>query len=393
MSRRERSGIPPRYRSDAIELLKSLIMIESVNPAESECADGEVRMADYIASVLADMGMTVSLQGISGGRRNVIGTLKGEGGKSLMMNSHLDTVGVEGFSGNPFRPELRNGSIYGRGACDAKASIAAMITAIRWLLEEGVELRGDLLFAGVVDEEFKSTGTRKLIQRYRTDCAIVGEPTDCRIALAHKGYVWAEIDVMGRAGHGSVPESGIDAIEKGMHVMQAIFRDIRRDRRKHPLLGKATTHMSWVKGGGEWAVIPERCSFGIERRLLPGETDTLFLDRMKKILGSEMEKDPDLRASVSVVFYQRPMEVEEHSEIAEYARTAFRECYGREAETVGIPYWTDGAILVNEANIPSVIFGPGDIRSAHSAAEHVNVDNFLNSIMFYRSAAMNICGA
>ncbi|MGH7506744.1 MAG: M20/M25/M40 family metallo-hydrolase, partial [Longimicrobiales bacterium] len=192
-------------------VLRDLVRIDSVNPALVPGAAGEAEIAGYVAEALNALDCEVVVHEHAPGRVSVVGTLPGAGGgRSLMLNAHCDTVGVEDMD-DPFSGDIRDGRLYGRGAYDMKGSLAGCLGAVKALREQDVTLAGDLLIAAVADEEHASIGTREIARLYPVDGAVVTEPTSLRICLAHKGFVWLEVETQGRAAHGSRPDLGLDA--------------------------------------------------------------------------------------------------------------------------------------------------------------------------------------
>ena len=194
------------------KLTRELIRINSINPSLSSDGKGEAEIGAFVAEKLSELGLDVTTSEIAPGRVNVIGLLRGTGGgKSLLLNAHMDTVGVESMAIDPFGGELRDGRIYGRGAQDMKGSLAAIIAAAKAIVDANIRLRGDLLITGVADEEYSSIGTEALVKLFKADSAIVTEPTDMHICRAHRGFIWFEVETIGRAAHGSRYKEGIDA--------------------------------------------------------------------------------------------------------------------------------------------------------------------------------------
>ncbi len=224
---------------------------------------------------MQQLGMDVAQHEPAPDRISVVGTLRGSGGgKSLMLNGHIDTVGVEHMP-DPFSAEIRDGKLYGRGAYDMKGSVAAMLAAVKALRDAGASLPGDLLLAAVADEEYASLGTADIATRYQPDAAIVTEPTELQLAIAHKGFVWLEVTVIGKAAHGSRPQLGIDAnlkMGRFLHELDRLEQELRA-REPHPLIGPPTLHAALINGGREMSVIADRCELRIERRTIPGETE------------------------------------------------------------------------------------------------------------------------
>jgi acetylornithine deacetylase len=206
-----------------VTLLQEMVWISSVNPSLSKRGTGEGRIARYIGECLEGMGLDTRYQEIEKDRVNVIGIMKGTGGgRRLMLNGHMDTVSVENMDIDPFMPEMKDGKLYGRGSLDMKGGIAAQIMAVRSIIESGRTLKGDVVLTFVADEEYASIGTEAVLKDYSSDAAIICEPTNPDIIIAHKGFAWIRIEVFGRAAHGSLPETGIDAISKAGKALTAI---------------------------------------------------------------------------------------------------------------------------------------------------------------------------
>lgn len=357
----------------AIQLLKDLVAIDSVNPSLVWGAAGEEAIARALVEVMQRIGLTVETQEAAPGRPNVIGTLEGRAaGRSLMFCGHIDTVGVAGMTA-PFTPEDRGGRLYGRGAQDMKSGVAAMIDAARVIQESGGLAAGRLVVACVVDEEHASIGADALVTRYRADGAVVTEPTDLQVAVAHKGFEWVEIETEGRAAHGSRPREGRDAIRlmgRVLNGLDAIDRDLQ-SRPAHPLLGTASLHASLIEGGRELSSYPDRCHLQMERRTLPDEEPGAAGAEVHKLLARLRSEDPDFRASSKVMFARSPYELP----VAHPLPTAMMKAAATPQPPIGMSFWTDAAIL-GEAGIPSVLFGPTG-SGLHGVEEWVDVQSVL----------------
>lgn len=369
-------------------LLKQLIRIPSVNPAINP-TDNEIEIASFIARWLRKTRrFHVMEQKVSKGRFNVVAVLDGkEDGRSLMLNGHMDTVGVTNMTIAPFHPILEHGRIHGRGACDMKGSLAAMMSAMLALSNSKTLLAGDVMFAAVVDEEYKSIGTSELVKRFRADAAIVGEPTGMNIAIAQKGYAWLEIETIGRRAHGSVPEEGIDAIEKMAKVISKLdyVRNKHRSMR-HRLVGTPRIHTSTVTGGSDWSTVPASCTLRIERRLIPGESPQSARAELQELVRHCSREDRKLKAKVRIIHHAKAFEIEPNERLVSILHRNLRRI-GAPGRIVGVPYWTDAAILVNDAKIPTCLFGPGDIRVAHSPDEYVATRDVLRAARVYAETA------
>lgn len=342
-------------------------------------------------SVVTDL--EVRQQHVTGDRSNVVAVLRGSGGgRSLMLNGHMDTVGVEGMSIEPFRPVVRDGFIHGRGTCDMKSAIAAMIGAAKSLAGSESKLRGDLILSFVVDEEHMSLGITKLVEEYKADAAIVGEPTEMRIATAHKGFVWIEVETKGRAAHGSVPEKGVDAIVHAAKIVTRLneLQDKLRAHR-HPLLGPPKIHTSTIQGGTHWSIVPDRCVLRLERRTVPGETTALVMKEIEELLDSIRLEDSNFKGEARKIFERPPLEISPNEPIVQTLQQTITEAIGTDQSPVGVPYWTDGAILSHSASIPTCLFGPGDISVAHSPDEYVDAEDVLQAADIYRNIAQKFC--
>jgi acetylornithine deacetylase len=356
------------------ELTAALVGFDSRNPSLVPGAPGEHQVAFFLADLLEQWGFRVELQQVVGDRYNVIaraGRAK-SGARSLMLNGHLDVVGVEGMSHLPFAAHVADGKLYGRGSADMKGGIAAMCVAARDAVQHGID--GEVVIALVVDEEYESLGTRALIASgVRADAAIIAEPTRLALCPAHRGFVWVRLDVRGRAAHGSRYDLGIDAIAHAAAIISELENLQRTELplRTHPLLGRASLHMSRISGGSGFSTYPESCCLDIERRTLPGESAQTFLDELAAAIGRARGMYPDLDVDVALVTSQSPSDVASDAPVM----TEMIETLGAEQLPVrieGLSAWTDAALL-NEAGIPAICFGPGDIALAHSATEYAPI--------------------
>jgi acetylornithine deacetylase/succinyl-diaminopimelate desuccinylase family protein len=354
----------------AIKLLRDLVAIDSVNPSLVPGAAGEGAIADAVAAQLRALGLDVEVHEAAPGRPNVVGVLEGRRrGRSIMFCGHVDTVGVDGMAA-PFDPVERDGRLYGRGAQDMKAGVAAMIDAARLLTQPALEA-GRLIVAAVVDEEYASIGADALVSRWRADAGVVTEPTDLQIGIAHKGFAWFEVRTKGRAAHGSRPREGRDAILRMGRVLHALERLDRRlqSQPSHALLGTASLHASLIKGGRELSSYPDACALKLERRTLPHETGPTVEREFETLLEHLRRDDPEFEATLDPLFSRPAYEVAAGHELPRLlARLHPTEC-------VGMSFWTDAAVL-GSAGIPSVLFGPGG-AGLHSTEEYVNVDDVL----------------
>jgi acetylornithine deacetylase len=357
-------------RGDGVALVQELVRVDSRNPALAPNAPGEGTLARVLADVLTDWGLDVVLQEAAPGRPNVVATLRGTGGgRSLMFNGHLDVVGVEGMVHAPFDATFENGRVYGRGAADMKGGVAAMCAAAAQL---GGALKGDLIVAAVVDEEWQSLGTSALVASgVRADAAIVTEPTGLTIMPAHRGFVWTEVTVHGRAAHGSRYDIGSDAIRHAGLLLAELDRVDSEDlpRRGHTLLGRPSLHAGSIDGGLGLSTYPDRCVVRLERRTIPGESLAEVCREMDDACARVRTSKPEFRADVRVLFSQPPSDVSLDAPIARALMQTLL-ARGMSATAAGMSAWTDAALL-NAAGIPAICFGPGDMGLAHAAEEYI----------------------
>jgi acetylornithine deacetylase len=359
----------------ALTLLADLVAIDSVNPALVPGGAGEAQIASFVAQRLRRAGLDVETHDAAPGRPNVVGVLEGKApGRALVLCGHLDTVGVEGMA-QAFTPVVREGRLYGRGAQDMKGGLAAILSAAEGLAGEGLGA-GRVIVAAVADEEHASLGAAAFVKRFRGDAAVVAEPTDLAIGVAHKGFEWVEVETSGRAAHGSRPAEGEDAILRMGRVLgrlEALSGELA-SRRPHRLLGAPSLHASLVEGGRELSTYPDRCTLKLERRTLPGEPAGVALFEVNRILDGLAAEDSAFRGSSRSFFAQPPYEAPEGHPIVD-ALEASLEATGRTPRREGMSFWTDAAIL-GAAGIPSVVFGPGG-AGLHGLEEHVRLDEVL----------------
>jgi acetylornithine deacetylase/succinyl-diaminopimelate desuccinylase-like protein len=367
---------------DVLPLLERLVSIDSVNPGLG--GPGEKEIAMFVAEWARGAGLEVELDEASPGRPNVIATARGTGGgRTLLLNAHTDTVGHEGMT-DPLMPRVEDGRLYGRGAYDMKGGLAACLFAAAEAGRRG--LSGDVVVTAVVDEELTSIGTQSVLEHVRADAAIVAEPTQMEVAVAHKGFVAFEVETHGRAAHGSRPDLGIDAIAKMGHVLvglEELDRSLRA-RPTHRLLGAGSVHAGVVAGGSAFSTYPERCVLQAERRTLPGESLHQVDAELQGLLDRLQRDDPDFDGTWRTVAARRPFEVDEGEEIVRLVRL-----HAGAGTPVGESYWADSA-LIAELLVPTVLFGPGG-DGAHATVEWVSVADVERCAAIFLSVATEFC--
>jgi acetylornithine deacetylase len=358
--------------SDLTSLLSSLVAVDSVNPSLVAGGAGEEEIATLIEGWARDAGLEAERLEESPGRPSVLVRARGTGGgRALLLCGHIDTVNVEGMTA-PHTPRIDGDRLYGRGAYDMKAGVAAALMAAREVSRLG--LAGDVMVAAVADEEHASLGINEALRRVSADAAVVTEPTELEVVVAHKGFVWSEIEVAGRSAHGSRPHLGVDAILK----MGAVLGELERlDRslaeRTHPLVGRASVHASVIEGGVELSSYPAQCKLGLERRTLPGETGEQIEAELESRLRRCREADPEFEAFHRILLVREPFEIDQNDQLVTLVAQAAAEVLGEPAVIAGAGYWADSAFIA-AAGIPTVLFGPGG-EGAHSSEEWVSLSD------------------
>jgi acetylornithine deacetylase len=373
--------------------LQRLVQIDSTNPTLGSANAGEAAIAAYLASELARLGLEVQTYEVAPGRPNVVGTLRGTGdGPALLLNGHMDTVGVAGMS-DPFGAAIENGRLYGRGAQDMKGSLAAMLGAVKALRDGGVFLRGNLIVAFVIDEETISLGTADLVRHVQAHAAIVTEPTELRVTLAHRGFVWLDVETRGRAAHGSRFDEGVDAIMHMGRFLAALdgLEQALRARPAHPLVGPPSLHASIIKGGSEISVYPALCRLSVERRTLPGESAAAVTAELQALIDALMAADPAVQATVRVSFERDPFEVSPDAAIVHALDKAAARQIGQRLPHAGATFWTDAAILAG-AGMETALIGPKG-GGLHSDVEWVDLGSVHDLAAILAETAVLYCGA
>jgi acetylornithine deacetylase len=378
-------------REFIVRTLTDLVRINSINPSIAADGAGEGEIAAYIVRALAGLGLETRLLEPERGRVTAVGTLRGTGGgKSLMLNGHADTVGVAGMP-EPFSAEIRDGRLYGRGAHDMKGSLAACIGAVKAVVDAGLRPRGDLVIAAVADEEYASLGTTDLIRHVRVDGAIVAEPTNMEVCLAHKGYIWIEVETEGRAAHGSRFTEGIDAVMmmgRFLGELDALEQALRTGP-AHPLVGPPSLHAAMIAGGTGLSTYAASCRLKVERRTVPGETVEGAMDQILAVVSRLSAADPNFSASVRQLFAREPFDVAPTAGIVQALTASATTVLGRQPAFVGDSPWMDAALLA-EAGIETVVMGPTG-AGEHAAEEWVDVDSVVQMAEILASTAHEYC--
>jgi len=383
-------------RSEAIEVLSRLVAAPSVNPLGNPALEpplGEARVGEVVEKYLGDLGIPCQRQEVFPGRFNVVGSLEPAGfKKTVIWEAHMDTAKVEGMTIAPFVPKLENGKLFGRGACDTKGSLAAMLLGLKMVVERKESLGVRVMLVGAVDEEFTYAGVKKFLELGGWgDLAVVGEPTGLNLVVAHKGAVRWRIITHGKAAHSSQPESGSNAILKMARVVSAIEEKVipLYARRVHPLVGRPTVCVSMIEGGQQHNIVPERCVIHLDRRLLPGEEAEEAMNEVRRAilgaLGAGQMADVEFESPYLIDSALDGSPEEPH---VQAAAAAARKVLP-DLKIVGASYGTDASKLAG-GGIPSVVFGPGDVAQAHAAVEFVGIGDVIKAAQVYAQMALDM---
>jgi acetylornithine deacetylase len=364
--------------------LAALVAIDSVNSSYTG-GPGEREIAAWVRRFFEERGIDVFEQEVFPGRPNVIARIPGrDSSRRVILEAHMDTVSVEGMTIPPFEPRIENGRLYGRGSCDTKAGLAAMMHAVASLKEDGLQPPCEVWLAAVVDEEYSYRGVVKLCEGLQAHAALVAEPTGLRAVIACKGVLRWRIAVRGKAAHSSKPHLGVNAISHMARIVLAIEEDqAALATRAHPLLGPATANVGVIHGGVQVNFVPDHCAIEIDRRLLPGETITGVLAHYQSILDALHAQHPSMEA-----YMETPMLTDEALETPAdcAAATTASRILGEmqlDPQLCGVPFSCDASKLSRQG-VPSLVFGPGSIDQAHAAIEFVDLAQVDQAYAFYR---------
>jgi acetylornithine deacetylase len=369
--------------------LADLVRINSINPAyENGNPEGEI--ATYIDRFFSRQGIETWRQEVFPGRPNLIARLPGrQTGRRILLEAHADTASIKGMTIPPFDPIIRDGRMYGRGSCDTKAGLAAMMHAVASIHAAGTKPECEVWMAAAADEEYAFHGVTKLCEGLQAEAAIVAEPTELRPVIASKGVLRWKVNTLGKAAHSSKPHLGVNAIVHMTRVIEAFESAAAALRSNiHPLLGPATLNIGVIRGGVQVNFVPDRCEIEIDRRLLPEEKSDAVLAGYQAMLDRLCEGDRTMRIGM-----EPPMIVDEALETSAdslVARTAAEvlKRMGLPGELVGVPYGSDASKL-SRHGVPSIIFGPGTIDLAHAAVEYVECNDVLKAEEFYRGFVLS----
>ena len=379
------SEITSKIQLDEItKLAQKLIRI----PSDEQ--SGEQEICEYLSDILKSLGMNVRIQQISSRRANVIAEIsKGNNKKSIMFNGHLDTVPIGDINKwklDPLGGIIKGKKLYGRGSTDMKGAIASMIIAIKNIIKYQNNFSGKIIFTGVMGEETTGLGTQKIIEdKISADIAIVGEPSDGNIYRAHKGTMWFNITTYGKLGHSSESNSKSN---NAIINMTKIIREIEKiskelEKKENKLLGHPSINIGLIKGGTKQNMIPDSCTASIDRRTLPNEKPKEIILQLNRRLNRLYNQDNRLKFSIKQKVVREAVEISESEPIVQELKKSIMKVCKKEPIISGMKATTDMSILVNQGKIPSVIYGPGFLKQAHTIDEFIKIDTLLEASKVY----------
>lgn len=391
--------VKPHIKQDEIiQVIKDLISIPSYPGIENQ----ETNVALYLHMLFENEGIESEIVHVVDGRCNIIAKLKGLGkGKNLLLVGHTDTVPAYDMK-DACVPYIMDGKIFGRGSVDMKGPLACMVLSMIAIKRSGVVLDGDVIFAGVIDEELKSEGTIDLIKRgIVADAAIVGEPTNLDICVAHRGLEWLEISFKGETVHGGRQSKGVNAINMAVafinHVNEKLPLYI--EKTSHEIIGKGSFNFGKIYGGSQPSSVAGDCCVKLDRRWLPGEKHEEIIEQFNIMARDLSESIDNFQCDIKVMdeslmrdgFVHEAMDINLDHEIVKITSEAVKDVLVSEPEKTFFSAWSDGGLLSSYAKIPTIIFAPGDIETAHSPIEHINISQLYPAVLIYANIICKYC--
>ncbi len=366
--------------NEVLVTLSDLVSINSINPAYED-GRSEEEVARYVEQFFEKRRIETFRQEVMPGRSNVIARRQGRNARRrVIFEAHMDTASITGMTIPPFEPNVLDGRLYGRGACDTKAGLAAMMHAVASIEEPPCEV----WLVAAVDEEYMFRGVLALCEGLEADAAIVAEPTELRAIIASKGVLRWKVRTKGKAAHSSKPHLGVNAISHMAQIVTALDQEARHlEQNSHPLLGHATLNVGVIHGGVQVNFVPDWCEIEIDRRLLPGESAEAVRAHHQTILDGIRKQYPAMNVQSDPPTIADPaLETNADAQVAQVAQRVLTEM-GLNSELAGVPYGSDASKLARHG-VPSIIFGPGSIDRAHAAVEYVECDQVVLAESFYR---------
>jgi succinyl-diaminopimelate desuccinylase len=376
--------------AEVVKFCQELVRIKSINPPGDE-----LQVAEYVASTLKKAGLEVELINHNTTRASVLARLKSPRKiPSLLFNGHLDTVpvGTEKWIHDPFKAEMAEGKIWGRGTADMKGGLAALLVAVKRLAEVRASLRGDLILAATAGEETDSLGATLIASRPDlgpVQAVLIPEPSYNDIYVAEKGALWLELSTQGKTAHGSMPEQGKNAVMMMVNLINEL-KNLVIPYQEHPLLGRFTQSVNTITGGVKTNVVPDQCVVSVDMRTVPGQDHLAILRQVEDLIADLSRHFPDFKASVSVTNDRLPLETSPNEPVVQSFMDVVAKVIGERSVPKGVRYYTDAVAFVPVLKAPMIICGPGDARLAHQPDEHVEVSKLIEAAKIYTLAAVRL---
>lgn len=373
----------------AVKFLQNLIQIESVNPPGNELA-----VAEAISNHVESAGLSCEIKPFSENRANMIVRLEGKDSSlpALIFSGHLDTVPVGDilWEHPPFSGNLVDGKIYGRGACDMKSGVAALIEAMISLKEAGEELEQDVIFIGTAGEEVDCVGAKLMVEEdmlKNGGAMVVAEPSNGKVFTAHKGVLWLEIKLFGKTAHASMPDQGINAIIHMSELIERLKKFTFYAEIEHELLGKPSLTISTIEGGVKTNVVPDQCKITLDIRAVPGMEHEKIIGQINDILEDLKTEIQDFHYELNILHNLPALENVKNDSFVRLCLDVNQALYNVKPEEKGANYYTDASIFFPHLKLPTVIYGPGNERLAHQPNEYVEVNQYIQAIEYYAELA------
>ena len=373
------------------DTLADLIRLNTVNPAYGD-GGTEANALPLLRAFFRQRGIETTEQEVFPGRHNLLARMPGRTQRRLVLEAHTDTVSIKGMTIPPFEPAVREGRMYGRGAVDDKAGLAAMLHAVASIHADGITPPCEVLLAAVVDEEFSYRGVVKLCEGLQADAAIVAEPTEMRVVIASKGVLRLRLHTRGKAAHSAKPHLGNNAISHMARLVLALEEEHRKLAGvTHPLLGSPTVNVGVIQGGVQVNLVPDHCTIELDRRLLPGESAAGVVEGYQRLLEKLAGEHPGFAAEIEAppLLVDEALDTPAAAAVVTTAQQVLHSL-GLNPEVCGVPFGSDASKL-SRAGIPTILFGPGSIDQAHSVDEYVALDQVAQAAAFYREFILSFC--
>jgi acetylornithine deacetylase/succinyl-diaminopimelate desuccinylase len=370
--------------NEVIEATMNAIKAASYSGLPSQ----EAEMAAFVSGILTEAAIEHTIECVEEGRYNVVARLAGhQPGKRLILNGHMDTVPLYGMC-DGLSPYISEGKLYGRGAVDMKGPLMAMLYAVIGMKRKAIAFDGEIVLACVADEEERSLGSIHFLENHSetADGVVVGEPTDLRICPAHRGLQWIEIIVEGKTVHGGNQASGLNAIEVAgeliCYLKAAMAEAIKGS--EHPLIGRGSFNIGTITGGTQPSTVAGKCLISFDRRWVPGETLQTILTQVGEMIDAFLGSHPGYKITYRSMaenimkgdYSHESMDTPLDAQVVQSAVQSV-EAIMKTSEISFFPAWSDGALFQHFFNMPTIVFGPGDLSTAHSDEEFIEIESLL----------------